>query len=294
VSNPLAGKSRSGSTSTLLSVFLLTAFCSSAASAQRTPAPAASATPAPPAAAPAASKPAPAAVDGGDPSSSDAGAKPKGGPGGGAFQGGGPGGGRGRRGGPGGGGSGDKPEKTAYDYYLPGPDGKDVPLSDFKGKYILVVNVARKSSYAEQLPALVKLADADKDKGLVVIAVPSNEFGAAEPGTNADIQKAYADAKVDFRIMGVSKLTGDDELPFFTYLTKGSAVPAGGNVHWNYTKFVIDKTGKVIARFEPDVAPDSLEMRATMDEILAGTYKPKGAGGGKGGAGGDAAGDDTN
>jgi len=207
--------------------------------------------------------------------------------------GGGPGGGGGgrRRGGGGGGDAApDKADKTAYDYYLPGADGKDVPLSNYKDKYILVVNLGRKSTYNDQLPALIKLQNTYKDKGLVVIGVPSNEFGAAEPGTETEILKAYADAKVDFPIMQVSKLTGDDQLPFYDYLTKSKNAPAGGGVAWNYTKFIIDKKGNVIARLDPDVAPDSPEMLATIDQILEGTYKPKkaGGGGGRGGAGGGA------
>lgn len=178
-----------------------------------------------------------------------------------------------------------KPEKTAYDYYLPGADGKDISLANYKDKYLLIVNLARKSTYSDQLPALLKLYDTYKDKGLVVIGVPCNDFGAAEPGTNIEIQKAYADAKVSFPITGVSKLTGDDELPFYLFLTKGKNAPAGGPVVWNDTKFVIDKKGNIIARFAPDVAPDSLEMRSVMDQIMGGTYKPKKEGGGKQGDG---------
>jgi len=211
-----------------------------------------------------------------------------GGAGGGGGFGGGAGGGRGRRGGGGGDAPPEKADKTVYDFYLPGPDGKDVPLSNYKDKYLLIVNLGRKSSYNDQLAGLVKLQDTYKDKGLVVIGVPSNEFGAAEPGTEAEILKAYADAKVDFPIMQISKLTGDDQLPFYNFLTKGKNAPAGGDVPWNFTKFIIDKKGNVVARLDSDVAPDSLEMQATIDEILEGTYKPKGAaaGGRRGGPGG--------
>ena len=169
----------------------------------------------------------------------------------------------------------DKAEKSAYDFTLPGADGKDVPVSSFKGKYILIVNLGRKSTYSEQLAALIKLNDAYKDKGLLVIGVPSNQFGLAEPGTPGEIQKAYADAKVDFPVMAVSKVAGDDELPLYGYLTKSKDAPPGGEVHWNYTKFIIDKDGRVIARFDPDVAPDSAEMKATIDQVVGGTYKPK-------------------
>jgi glutathione peroxidase len=172
-----------------------------------------------------------------------------------------------------------KPEKTAYDYNLPGPDGKDVPLSSFKGKYILVVNLGRKSEYHAQLPALVKDAETFKDKGLVILGVPSNDFGAAEPGSDAEIQKAYADAKVSFPVMAVSKLSGDAEIPFYLYLTKSKGAPAGGPVHWNYTKFFIDKDGKVIARLDPDVTPDSPQMISTIGQILEGRYKLKKEGG---------------
>jgi glutathione peroxidase len=184
-------------------------------------------------------------------------------------------------------GKGDKAEKTAYDFSLPGADGKDVPVSSFKGKYLLIVNLGRKSGYGEQLAALIKLNDEYKDKGLVVIGVPSNQFGLAEPGTPAEVQKAYADAKVDFPVMGVSKITGDDELPLYGYLTKNKDAPPGGPVHWNYTKFIIDKNGKVVARLDPDVTPESAEMKSTLDKVLAGTYKPKKADGKPGAKPGD-------
>ena len=180
-----------------------------------------------------------------------------------------------------------KPEKTAYDYNLPGADGKDVPVANYKGKFILIVNLARKSLYNSQLPALIKLNDTYKDKGLVVIGIPSNDFGTEEPGTPAEIRKAYADAKVDFPVTGVSKVSGDAELPIATFLTKSKGAPAGGPIHWNYTKFIIDKKGAVIARMSPDVAPDSPEFLSTIDQVLDGTYKPAKKGGDKPGAADD-------
>jgi glutathione peroxidase len=165
--------------------------------------------------------------------------------------------------------SGDKAEKTAYDYELPGADGKGVPLKSFKGKTL-------NSSYNSQLAGLQKLNDQYKDKGLVVIGVPSNDFGAAEPGTDAEIQKVYkTDDKITFPVMAKSTLTGEQELPLYVYLTKSKAAPEGGPVHWNYTKFVVDKTGKVLLRLNPDVAPDSPEMLSTLDQVLDGRWKPK-------------------
>jgi glutathione peroxidase len=166
-------------------------------------------------------------------------------------------------------------EKNLYDYHLAGPDGKDISLENFKGKVILLVNLARESSYDSQLSALIKLSDIYKDRGLVVIGVPSNDFGACEPGTDAEIQKIYkVDDKVPFPIMGRSTLIGEEEIPLYSYLTKGKGALPGGDVHWNYTKFLIDQKGRAIARFKPDVAPDSAEMLATLDEVFSGTYKP--------------------
>ena len=188
---------------------------------------------------------------------------------------GGGGGGRGRRPGGGAAPAAGATDKNAFDYELPGADGKGVPLCTFKGKTILVVNLGRKSAYNTQLAALEKLNEDYKDKGLVVIGVPSDEFGAAEPGTDTDIQKVYkVEDKVTFPVMAKSEITGDKELPFFEWLAKTQ----GGPVHWNYTKFFIDKNGKVVARFDPAVAPDSIEMQAAIPEILAGTYKAPGTG----------------
>ncbi len=169
-----------------------------------------------------------------------------------------------------------KPEKNAYDYELPGSDGKGIPLKSFKGKTILIVNLARNSSYNTQLAGLQKVSDLYKDSGVVVIGVPSNEFGAAEPGTEAEVQKSYkVEGKVTFLVTAKSTLTGDAALPLFVYLTKGKTVPEGGPVHWNYTKFIVDKTGKVVARFSSDVAPDSTELLSSLDQILEGTFKPR-------------------
>ena len=199
------------------------------------------------------------------------------------------GGGRRGRGGAGGGDKAGASDKVAYDYELPGPDGKGVPLSSFKGKTLLIVNLGRNSSYATQIVGLEKMQEQYKDKGLVVIGIPSNEFGAAEPGTDADIQKFYkVEDKVTFPVMAESKLTGDDALPFSQWLAK-AALSETGPIHWNFTKFLIDKTGKAVVRIDPAVAPDSPEMQTIVLQVLEGRYKPPTGGaapGGRRGGGG--------
>lgn len=163
-------------------------------------------------------------------------------------------------------------QPNAYDFGLPSQDGKNIPLSEFKGKVLLIVNLARDSSYASQLAALKTLNDKWKDKGLVIIGVPSNDFGDAEPGSDADVAKAYADA--GFLVTARSTLTGVHELPLFTYLAHNKAVPDDG-LHWNYTKFIVDRKGNVVLCFGPEVAPDSLDLTAPLEEVIDGTWKPK-------------------
>jgi len=164
--------------------------------------------------------------------------------------------------------------KTAYDFSLPGSDGKDVSISKYRGKVLLIVNLGRKSIYSAQLPALEKLSEMYRDKGLVVVGVPSNDFGNAEPGTDAEVQKSYADAKVAFPVTARAKLTDVQELPFFSYLAAVKDLPDSGNVHWNYTKFIVDREGKLVVRLKPDVAPDSPEMLAIVDQVVSGRFKP--------------------
>ena len=165
--------------------------------------------------------------------------------------------------------------QTAYDFQLPAPGGGALKLSDYRGKTLLIVNLASKSSYDSQLPALQKLSETYQPQGLVVIGVPSNDFGAAEPDAEAMLIKLYREKdKVSFPLAGKSALTGVQELPFYRWLTESKSAPAGGPVHWNYTKFFIDKNGHVVARFSQEIAPDSAEFKSALEEILGGTYKP--------------------
>jgi glutathione peroxidase len=166
-------------------------------------------------------------------------------------------------------------EKTIYDYSLVGFDGKEVPLSTFKGKVLVIVNLASQSTLKNQLGSLETLQKTYKDKGLVVLGLPSNDFGALEPGTDAEIQKIYNnDLHVDFPLFSRVSVRGKDQSPLYKFLTSDKKNKTGGDVHWSYTKFIVDRAGKVVARFEPDVAPDSPELQATVEDVVAGTFKP--------------------
>jgi len=166
-------------------------------------------------------------------------------------------------------------KKTVYDYSLVAFDGKEVPLSKFKGKVLLVVNLASQSIFKDQLAQLDELQKTYKDKGLVVLGVPSNDFGAQEPGTDADVQKTYGNIfHLSFPVFARTSVRGKDQAALFGFLTSDKKGGTGGDVRWSYTKFVVDRGGKVVARFEPDVPPNSPELGATIEEVLAGRFKP--------------------
>src|SRR6266849_5957411 len=117
--------------------------------------------------------------------------------------------------------------KTLYDYSLVAFDGKEVPLSTFKGKVLLVVNLASQSIFKEQIPLLEELQKTYKDKGLVVIGVPSNDFGAQEPGTDVEVQKIYSnDFHLSFPVFARASVRGRDQAALYAFLTGDKKGPA--------------------------------------------------------------------
>jgi len=136
-------------------------------------------------------------------------------------------------------------------------NGKEVDLAQFKGKVVLFVNVASECGYTPQYAGLQKLYAKHEKDGLVVIGVPSNEFGQQEPGSNDEIAK-FCDKnyKVTFPMLAKVVVKGDGICPLYAYLTSKPS-GFGGAVEWNFEKFLIDRDGKVTARFKSDVEPDS-------------------------------------
>src|SRR6267378_2313693 len=148
-----------------------------------------------------------------------------------------------------------------YDFTLPSIDGKPMPLADFKGKVILVVNVASRCGYTPQYSALEALYEKYKDQGFVIVGFPANNFGAQEPGTNQEI-KTFCSRKYNVTFPMYSKVSvkGDDQTPLYQYLTDKTVNPkTGGDIQWNFTKFLVGPDGQIITRFEPKVTPDSPE-----------------------------------
>lgn len=150
---------------------------------------------------------------------------------------------------------------SVYDFQLKNLDGKDFSLGQFKGKKILIVNVASKCGYTPQYTELEKLYETYKDK-LVIVGFPANNFGQQEPGTALEI-KQFCTGKynVTFPMNEKVSVKGDDICPLFKYLTSAPN-PEGitGDVGWNFEKFLVDEHGKLIHRFRSKVTPMSTEI----------------------------------
>jgi len=156
-----------------------------------------------------------------------------------------------------------------YDFTLPSIDGKPMPLGDFKGKVVLLVNVASRCGYTPQYSALEALYEKYKDQGFVIIGFPANNFGAQEPGSNEEI-KTFCSRKynVTFPLYSKVSVKGDDQTPLYQYLTKQTDPSIAGEIKWNFTKFLIDRKGRVVQRFESAVAPDSKEVISAIEQRL--------------------------
>lgn len=164
--------------------------------------------------------------------------------------------------------AGDKAVNSVHDFTLKAIDGKDYPLSQHKGEVLLIVNVASECGYTGQYAGLQALYAKYKDKGLVVIGVPANEFGAQEPGTNEQIQAFCSNKyKVTFPMMAKTVVKGEGICPLYAYLiTKGSNPKP---VSWNFNKFLVGKDGKVIEHYESSTAPADANLAAKIEEALA-------------------------
>lgn len=160
--------------------------------------------------------------------------------------------------------------RSVHEFTMDALNGTPTPLANFKGKVMLVVNVASQCGYTPQYEGLQALYVKYKDRGLVVAGFPANNFGGQEPGTNAEIG-AFCRSKygVTFPMFAKISVKGKDQAPLYRFLTDKTANPkTGGEIQWNFTKFLVDRNGKVIRRFEPDVEPQSKELTAAIEAAL--------------------------
>ena len=149
---------------------------------------------------------------------------------------------------------------SVFTYKVQNIDGKNLDLKQYKGKKILIVNTASKCGYTKQYAELQKLADAYKDK-LVVIGFPANNFGGQEPGDNLNIKEfCQKNFGVTFPLAEKSSVKGDDISPLFKHLTTAANPDFTGDIKWNFEKFLIDEDGNLIHRFRSAVTPMSADI----------------------------------
>jgi glutathione peroxidase len=158
-----------------------------------------------------------------------------------------------------------------YDFSVKTIDGTPKKLGDYRGKALLIVNVASQCGLTPQYRGLEQLHEEYAGKGLAVLGFPANDFGAQEPGTEDDI-KAFCTTRFGVKFDMFAKVTvkGTGIDPLFDYLTSPEKNPGfAGDIKWNFNKFLIGKDGRVLARFEPTVEPTSPEVKRAVESALA-------------------------
>ena len=159
---------------------------------------------------------------------------------------------------------------SPLDFTMKSIDGQDVSLSIFKGKVVLIVNVASKCGFTKQYAGLQTLYQRYRDRGFEVLGFPANNFMGQEPGDDQEI-KQFCTTKFDVSFPMFSKISvkGKNQAELYQWLTDKSSNPEfGGNIKWNFTKFLVDRQGKVIARFEPGVDPLAQNVVLKIESAL--------------------------
>ena len=155
---------------------------------------------------------------------------------------------------------------SAFDFTFRKIDGGELPLSSFSGKALLIVNTASKCGFTKQYDGLQKLYDTYKDRGLVVIGVPSNDFHNQEPGSNEDIKKfCETNFGITFPMTEKVHVKGGEADPFYLW---ASAQPDGGVPGWNFHKFLISPDGDLVVSFESKTEPDAPELLRAIEDNL--------------------------
>lgn len=161
-------------------------------------------------------------------------------------------------------------QTSLYDFTMKDIDGNNVKLSDYKGKTVLIVNVASFCGYTKQYAPLEQLYTQYKDKGLVILGFPANDFGAQEPGTDTEI-KEFCSTKYNVTFPMFSKVTvkGVDKHPLFAWLTSGGGDAAmAGEIDWNFEKFLVGPDGRLVARYETRTEPMSETITSDIKRSL--------------------------
>ena len=159
---------------------------------------------------------------------------------------------------------------SVYDFTVTDIDGNELLLSEYKGRVLLIVNVASKCGYTPQYEGLQSLYETYKEEGLVIIGFPANNFNGQEPGTEEDIKQfCTLTYGVDFPMTSKVSVKGDNQAPIFEYLNVQENQDFTGDIKWNFEKFLINKEGNLERRFRSKVKPESEEITSAIMELLA-------------------------
>ncbi len=154
-----------------------------------------------------------------------------------------------------------------YSFTMKTIDGKVKKLSDYRGKVFMIVNVASKCGFTPQYEGLEALYNKYKDRGFTILAFPENDFRSQEPGTNAQIKQFCTEKYgVTFDMFSKIDVIGKNQHPLYTYLTKDTPVP--GDVQWNFQKYLVDRDGKVVSKFQPATEPLDNSVTSKIEELL--------------------------
>jgi glutathione peroxidase len=162
-------------------------------------------------------------------------------------------------------------EKSVLDFTVRGIDGSDLPLSQFKGKVVLIVNVASRCGFTGQYAGLETTYQKYRERGLVVVGFPSNDFGGQEPGSEAEIQSfCQMNYGVTFPMAAKVNVKSDPKHEVYRFLTEApTAGEFAGEVKWNFSKYLIDRHGRVIAFFPSMTGPDSEKIQSAIEAALS-------------------------
>ena len=163
------------------------------------------------------------------------------------------------------------PQASVYDFTMKDIDGKDVKLDAYRGKVVMIVNVASKCGFTPQYEGLQSLYDQNKDRGFVILGFPANNFMGQEPGSEAEIKEFCSRTyKVNFPMFSKISVTGADQHPLYTLLTNPKTDPQfAGDITWNFNKFLLDRKGKIVARFGSKDTPESDAVRTAVEKYLS-------------------------
>ena len=155
-----------------------------------------------------------------------------------------------------------EPTESLYDFTLTSASGDVISMEQYRGQVLLIVNTASQCGFTGQYTGLQSLHETYKDRGLCVIAVPCNQFGAQEPGDDSDIQGfCQRNFDVDFAVMAKTDVNGAHQSPLYQYLKAAAGGLLTNNIKWNFTKFLVDRQGQVVSRHPPITKPDALAAK---------------------------------